>query len=81
MTVHAGDQLDHYRIDALVARSGMASIFRATDTRLGREVAIKTCREEFSELGVALAQRGHVPICSSPVVSWQARALRPNPAD
>ena len=28
---HTGDLLDHYRIENLVARSGMASIFRATD--------------------------------------------------
>ena len=41
MTIHAGDQLDHYRIEALVARSGMASIFRATDLNNGRTVAIK----------------------------------------
>ena len=42
MTVlHAGDQLDHYRIDSLAARSGMASIFRATDLDSGRQVAIK----------------------------------------
>jgi serine/threonine-protein kinase len=41
MTLHPGDQLDHYRIDALVARSGMASIFRATDLNNGRPVAIK----------------------------------------
>jgi serine/threonine protein kinase len=41
MTIHVGDQLDHYRIDALVARSGMASIFRATDLNNGRPVAIK----------------------------------------
>jgi len=41
MTIHAGDQLDHYRIEALVARSGMASIFRATDLNSGRAVAIK----------------------------------------
>jgi serine/threonine protein kinase len=40
-SLQAGDQLDRYRIDALVARSGMASIFRATDTRDGRGVAIK----------------------------------------
>src|SRR5436853_4790661 len=40
-SLHPGDQLDHYRIDSLVARSGMASIFRATDTRTGRAVAIK----------------------------------------
>ena len=37
----AGDLLDHYRLDNLVARSGMASVFRATDTRDGRQVAIK----------------------------------------
>jgi eukaryotic-like serine/threonine-protein kinase len=41
MTLHPGEQLDHYRIEALVARSGMASIFRATDMRNGRQVAIK----------------------------------------
>lgn len=41
MTFHPGDQLDHYRIEGLVARSGMASIFRATDLRTGRQVAIK----------------------------------------
>src|SRR5947209_9764565 len=39
--LHTGDQLDHYRIDALVARSGMASIFRATDLRSGKSVALK----------------------------------------
>jgi serine/threonine-protein kinase len=38
---HSGDQLDHYRIENLVARSGMASIFRATDLQTGRPVAIK----------------------------------------
>lgn len=40
-SLHPGDQLDHYRIANLVARSGMASIYRATDTRNGRDVAIK----------------------------------------
>ena len=37
----AGTQLDSYRIEAPVAKSGMASIFRATDTRDGRTVALK----------------------------------------
>ena len=36
-----GDQLSHYRIEELVARSGMASIYRATDLHDGRAVAIK----------------------------------------
>jgi eukaryotic-like serine/threonine-protein kinase len=46
-SLHPGDQLDHYRIDSLVARSGMASIFRGTDTRTGRPVAIKVPHPEM----------------------------------
>jgi len=45
--VRVGDQLDHYSIDTLVARSGMASIFRATDLRTGRTVAIKIPHPEM----------------------------------
>jgi serine/threonine-protein kinase len=36
-----GETLDHYQIEKLVARSGMASIFRAKDLDNGRTVAIK----------------------------------------
>ncbi len=39
--LHAGDQLDDYQLESLVASSGMASIFRARDTRSGRAAAIK----------------------------------------
>jgi eukaryotic-like serine/threonine-protein kinase len=39
--LRAGDQLDHFRIESLVARSGMASIFRAVDLRSGQPVALK----------------------------------------
>jgi serine/threonine-protein kinase len=46
-SLHPGDRLDHYRIEALVARSGMASIFRATDMRTGRQVAIKIPHPEM----------------------------------
>lgn len=45
--LYPGDLLDHYRIESLVARSGMASIFRATDTRDGRTVAIKIPHPEM----------------------------------
>ena len=55
MTFHSGDQLDHYRIEALVARSGMASIYRATDLRNGRPVAIKIPHPEV-ESDPALSQ-------------------------
>jgi serine/threonine-protein kinase len=46
-SLHPGDQLDHYRLEALVARSGMASIYRATDMRTGRQVAIKIPHPEM----------------------------------
>ena len=39
--LHPGSQLDHYRMENLVARSGMASIYRATDLQNERSVAIK----------------------------------------
>jgi len=44
---HPGDKLDHYRIDGLVARSGMASIFRGVDERNGQAVAIKVPHPEM----------------------------------
>jgi serine/threonine-protein kinase len=45
--VHPGEQLDHYRVDSVVARSGMASIFRGVDVRDGRDVAIKVPHPEM----------------------------------
>ena len=39
--LETGTKIDSYRIDAPVARSGMASIFRATDLRNNRVVALK----------------------------------------
>jgi serine/threonine-protein kinase len=39
--LRAGMMLDHYRIDSMVATSGMATIYRATDMTTDRTVAIK----------------------------------------
>ena len=36
-----GDTLDHYRIDATVARGGMSVLLKATDLKSGQPVAIK----------------------------------------
>jgi serine/threonine protein kinase len=54
--LHSGDLLDHYRIENLVARSGMASIYRATDVRTGQPVAIKIPHPEM-EADVVLYDR------------------------
>jgi serine/threonine-protein kinase len=45
--LHADDKLDHYRIENIVARGGMASLFRAIDLRTGRTVAIKIPHPEM----------------------------------
>lgn len=46
-SLHTGEKLDHYMIEGVVARSGMASIFRATDERTGLVVAIKIPHPEI----------------------------------
>jgi serine/threonine-protein kinase len=45
-SIGSGDLLDHYRLEDLVATGGMALIFRATDTKTGRPVAIKVPHPE-----------------------------------
>jgi eukaryotic-like serine/threonine-protein kinase len=54
--LHAGETLDHYRIENLVARSGMASIYRATDLHSGQLVALKIPHPEM-EADVVLFDR------------------------
>ena len=44
-----GEMLDHYRIDSVVARGGMSELYRATDTRAGRKVALKVPLPEMQE--------------------------------
>ena len=43
-----GSRLGPYQIEAPLGQGGMGQVFRATDTRLGRPVAIKVCNEEFT---------------------------------
>jgi serine/threonine-protein kinase len=47
--LRCGAQLDHYRLESVAARSGMASIFRGTDTRTGAAVAIKIPHPEMED--------------------------------
>src|SRR5271157_3440185 len=46
-SLHPGDTLDQYRIESLVARSGMASIFRGVDLDTDAAVAIKVPHPEM----------------------------------
>ncbi len=43
-----GRTLTHYRVDALLRAGGMGEVYRATDTTLGRDVAIKVLTPEHA---------------------------------
>jgi Tol biopolymer transport system component len=64
----AGMLLGPYRIEERIGVGGMGEVYRATDTRLARAVAIKTCRQEFGERfrreARTIASLNHPHICS-----------------
>ena len=53
-----GDLLDHYRLDAVAARSGMGTLYRATDLTANRTVALKIPHPEM-EADPTLLERFH----------------------
>ncbi len=48
MTIAAGTRLGSYEIVAPIGAGGMGEVYRARDTKLGREVAIKVLPEAFA---------------------------------
>ena len=49
MPVSVGDKLGPYQILAAIGAGGMGEVFRARDTRLGRDVAVKILPEAFAQ--------------------------------
>lgn len=68
MQLAPGTRLGHYEIVALIGSGGMGAVYRAKDTRLGRDVAIKVSADRFSERfereARAIAALNHPNICT-----------------
>src|SRR5579863_3529257 len=66
--VGPGSQLGPYKIEELIGAGGMGQVFRAVDTRLGREVALKVSAAQFTDRfereARAVAALNHPNICT-----------------
>ena len=49
MSLGVGSQLGHYDVTALIGEGGMGLVYQATDTKLGRQVALKILPEAFTD--------------------------------
>src|SRR5271168_3330174 len=67
MSAIIGTRLGPYELFAPIGAGGMGEVYRAHDTRLGRDVAIKICHEQFTERfereARAIAALNHPNIC------------------
>ncbi len=48
MSLNVGSRLAHYDVTALIGEGGMGQVYQATDTKLGRQVALKILPEAFA---------------------------------
>lgn len=56
MPVNVGDRFGHYDVIALLGEGGMGRVYRATDTKLRRDVALKILPDAFVTDGDRLAR-------------------------
>jgi serine/threonine-protein kinase len=68
MPLSSGDRLGPYEILEPLGAGGMGEVYRARDSRVGRDVAIKTSREQFNERfereARTIAALSHPNICT-----------------
>ena len=67
MALSVGERLGHYEIAALIGKGGMGEVYRARDTKLDRDVAIKV-------LPAAVAREAHT--CSGAYQNYPTLVIK-----
>ncbi len=49
MALSPGSRLGSYEVTALIGQGGMGEVYRARDTKLGRDVALKVLPDVFAD--------------------------------
>src|SRR6478672_8297405 len=68
MPLRPGELLEHYEVVEMIGAGGMGEVYRARDTRLPREVAIKVSSQAFNDRFArearVIASLNHPNICT-----------------
>ena len=82
MPLNVGSRIAHYDVTALIGEGGMGQVYQAADTKLNRQVALKTLPEAFATDPDRLArfQREAQVLASLNHPAQDALAAEPAPA-
>ena len=76
MALEIGSRLGHYDVTALIGEGGMGQVYRATDTTLDRDVALKVLPDAFTADPSRLRANGGKPIFWASTAACQHRSLK-----